>query len=86
MAKQKLKGLSTLNAIKARLPSATPSRSAGKGPGVQLMAVVPAETMAGLRARAGAEQTTVRALILDALHRAGYPVPADELKDRRRTA
>ncbi len=49
-----------------------------------MMFVVPDETRAALRARAGAEETTVRVLILRALKDAGYPVPDVELVDRRR--
>lgn len=56
----------------------------GKGRGKSLMITVPDETRAALRARAGKEETTVRALVLGALKNAGYPVPLDELVDRRK--
>lgn len=85
MAKQKLGSLRTLSQIKAALPSSTP-RSTGKGRGKQVMALFPEETYTALRKRAGDEQTTIRALLLQALHKAGYPVPATELKDRRQQA
>ena len=87
MAKQKLKSLGAASAkvesIKSRYPAAVPTRNKEKGPGAQLMLMVPAETRSALRVRAGEQGTTVRALVLDALKRAGYPVSADEIADRR---
>ena len=72
----------------AKQKSATTALStkggSGKGRGKSLMITVPDQTRAALRARAGKEETTVRALVLRALKEAGYPVPADELVDRRR--
>jgi hypothetical protein len=50
------------------------------------MLMVPPETMDALRARAAAERTTTRALVLEALRKSGFPVPAGELIDRRRKA
>jgi len=83
MSKAKLKGLTSARP-KANLPPATVSRGSGKGRGKSLMITVPDETRAALRARAGTEDTTVRVLVLRALKKAGYPVPDDELVDRRR--
>ena len=97
MSKTKLKSLretaaraGVIDQLKARLPPAVvrpvepvPS-GGGRGGGKSVMIVVPDETRAALRARAGAEETTVRVLILRALKAAGYPVPDGELVDRRR--
>ena len=63
-----------------KAPKAAPT----KGSGASLMVQVPLGTLAALRVKAAIEQTTVRALVLDALYRADYPVPLEELADRRR--
>jgi hypothetical protein len=55
-----------------------------KGEGTALMIMVPTETLKSLRTQAAENGSTVRALVLMALSTAGYPVPADELVDRRR--
>jgi hypothetical protein len=68
----------------AERPASAPVTNGGRGGGKSVMVVVPNETRAALRARAGAEETTVRVLILRALKDAGYPVPDAELVDRRR--
>ena len=83
MSKAKLKVVTTTQ-LKAKLPATTAARRSGKSRGKSLMITVPDETRAALRARAGAEETTVRVLVLQALKTAGYPVPDDELVDRRR--
>jgi|LakMenEpi03Aug12_release.lakeMendotaPanAssembly.Ray.scaffolds.fasta_scaffold53746_5 hypothetical protein len=77
----------SLAAIKRQLPAATPTakpKSKGKGAGAQLMLTVPQSVAVALRVKAGETGSTVRALVLQALSKAGYPVPADELRDRRR--
>jgi hypothetical protein len=79
----------SLAAIKRQLPAATPAakprgRDNGKGAGAQLMLTVPQPVAVALRVKAGETGSTVRALVLQALREAGYPVPADELRDRRR--
>jgi hypothetical protein len=48
------------------------------------MLTVPQPVAVALRVKAGETGSTVRALVLQALREAGYPVPADELRDRRR--
>jgi hypothetical protein len=48
------------------------------------MLTVPQSVAVALRVKAGETGSTVRALVLQALSKAGYPVPADELRDRRR--
>jgi hypothetical protein len=76
-----------LDATKAALSPATGSRTAGtkgKGSGTGLMVQVPTDTLRALRMKAAADGSTVRALVLKALHAAGYPVPQDEVVDRRR--
>jgi hypothetical protein len=87
MSKIKLQGIKRLDAMKAALPPATagkPARNNTKGTGTGLMIQVPTETLKALRTRAAENGTTVRALVLEALRKGGYPVPADELVDRRR--
>jgi hypothetical protein len=82
------KKFSSLAAIKRQLPAATAAAPAkasrGKGEGSQLMITVPAPLMVALRTKAAATGGTVRAIVLGALRDAGYPVPASELRDRRR--
>jgi len=87
MAKTKLQGLkraTALDSLKRSLPPATSTRRNGKGSGSGLMVTVPPETQQALRVRAAQEGTTVRALVLEALRKDGYPVPPAELVDRRR--
>ncbi len=45
---------------------------------------LPAPVVRALKARMAAEDTTMRALILEALASTGYDVAADEIRDRRR--
>jgi hypothetical protein len=45
---------------------------------------LPAGVVRQLRSRMAAEETTLRALVLEALQGAGYAVPAAEIRDRRR--
>jgi len=45
---------------------------------------LPASVIRELKRRMATEDTTMRALVLVALARAGYGVAADELRDRRR--
>jgi hypothetical protein len=84
MAKPKLQGLKRLADMKASLPPATQKPPKSKGEGVGLMITVPAETLRALRTRAAETDSTVRAVVLEALNAKGYPVPAAELVDRRR--
>jgi len=50
----------------------------------KLTVTLPAAVLRALRARTVARETTIRALLLEALAAAGYPVPAAEIRDRRR--
>jgi hypothetical protein len=75
MAKVKRKGRPTKDAASARKSS--------KGNGKGLMLMVPTETLQALKVRAAEKLTTARALVLEALRKDGYPVPANELTDRR---
>ncbi len=59
-------------------------KTTGHGKGAQLMVTVPPETLRALKVKAVERSSTVRALVLRALRRAGYPVPEEELQDRRR--
>jgi hypothetical protein len=45
---------------------------------------LPAPVVQALKVRMAAEDTTMRALILEALAVAGYDVATDEIRDRRR--
>lgn len=45
---------------------------------------LPAPVVRQLRERMAREETTLRALVLEALRKAGYAVPAGEIRDRRR--
>jgi hypothetical protein len=62
----------------------TRTRPIPKGDDTGLMLMVPVDTLKMLRIRAAETGTTVRALVLEALRKAGYSVPVDELVDRRR--
>jgi len=85
VSKTKLKGISPIDRLRSSLPPATVGRrNTGKGAGKGLMITVPEATRTALAVRAAEQGTTIRALVLDALKRAGYPVPADEITDRRR--
>lgn len=50
----------------------------------KLTLVLPVAVVRQLRARMAAEETTIRALVLEALQVAGYAVAVDEIRDRRR--
>jgi hypothetical protein len=87
LARAKAKSQSRKRFVRVKAPppaltSRTPSIRKGTGTGLMLM--VPVETLRLLRMRAAETGTTVRALVLDALRKSGYPVPPDELVDRRR--
>lgn len=45
---------------------------------------LPAAVVRQLRDRVAREETTLRALVLEALRAAGYAVPEAEIRDRRR--
>lgn len=51
----------------------------------KLTVTLPAAVLRALKARTVERETTVRALLLEALAAAGYPVPAAEIRDRRRS-
>ncbi len=50
----------------------------------KLTVTLPASVLRQLRLRTATEATTIRALLLEALARAGYEVPPGEIRDRRR--
>ena len=84
----KLKGLkppaTRWEALQAALPPAVAAQKAPRGRGVPLQVVLPEETLRAVKHAAVDGGTTVRALVLEALRQAGYPVPDAELGDRRR--
>jgi hypothetical protein len=65
--------------------AAPPPVGAGD-PDRKLTLNLPASVVRQLKARLAAEETTLRALVLEALAAAGYTVPAAEIRDRRRRA
>jgi hypothetical protein len=50
----------------------------------KLTVSLPAQVVRQLKQRMVTEETTIRALLLEALQRAGYVVPAAEIRDRRK--
>jgi len=87
LAKTKTKsyGVRQFAGIKANSTAGRPRyRQISKGGGTGLMLMVPVDTLRMLRIKAAETGTTVRALVLEALRKSGYSVPADELVDRRR--
>jgi hypothetical protein len=75
-------------AIRAGLPSAVvpAKKNTSGGPGHGLTVVMPPETLLSIKRQALEEGSTVRAVILKALDKAGHHVPPHELTDRRRKA
>ena len=63
-------------------PAAPPPQ--GGPPDRKLTVLLPADVLRQLRTRVAEDDTTMRALVLDALARAGYRVDAAEIRDRRR--
>ena len=53
---------------------------------VPIQVRVPASLRAALQAAAAAKETSMSALVLAALRRAGYAIPDDKLADKRRRA
>lgn len=64
------------------LSSASPPSSVGADRKITLS--LPTQVVRALKTRMVAEDTTMRALILEALAATGYDVAADEIRDRRR--
>jgi hypothetical protein len=62
---------------------AVPPPSGGP-PDRKLTVLLPVDVLRQLRVRVAQDETTMRALVLDALARAGYRVDAAEIRDRRR--
>ncbi len=52
----------------------------------KLTVSVPQHVLRQLKKRVADDETTIRALILEALRDAGYDVPETQIRDRRRTA
>jgi hypothetical protein len=72
----------------ALLDAATAPADPGcRAPGDRkLTLALPPAVVRQLRERMIAEDTTMRALVLEALKAGGYEVPAGEIRDRRRRA
>lgn len=81
-----LKKTTVMQELKSRLPAAVaaPSSPSARGSGQALQVLMPPDTLKALKLHAVEQDTTVRALVLQALAKAGYPVPQDEVRDRRR--
>lgn len=82
---KKLRTMSDL--MNAAAPTtAEPARAAKAAKSVQqqLVVQVPPETLKALKVAALEGDTTIRAVLLDALAKAGYPVPAGQSVDLRR--
>jgi hypothetical protein len=65
----------------------SPPRTAGARPADgdrKLTLSLPSGVVRQLKGRMAREETTLRALVLEALRAAGYVVPAVEIRDRRR--
>ena len=77
------KEISSLRRLNQSFPPATAARPHSRGDGKPLQIVVPAECLKALKRKAVEEETSVRALVLKALAKDGYPVDA-EFIDRRR--
>jgi len=58
--------------------------AAGDEPDRKVTITLPAPVVRELKRRMAAEDTTMRALVLEALAESGYSIAADELRDRRR--
>ena len=63
------------------MPTPSPALADGDR---KLTLILPAAVVRQLRERLAREDTTLRALVLEALAVAGYAVPAAEIRDRRR--
>ena len=68
------------------MPAESPALCAAAAlePDRKLTLILPASVVHQLRLRLAREETTLRALVLEALAGAGYRVPAGEIRDRRR--
>jgi hypothetical protein len=75
-----------LEELKAGLPAAvaTSGQSATRGSGQPVQVIMPADTLRAIKQAALDQDITVRAVILKALEKDGFPVPADDLRDRRK--
>lgn len=70
--------------LRDRAPPAVVGEAHSRGEGRPFSIVMPPETMKELQQAHVDRDTSVRALILEALKKAGYTVPAGELVRRRR--
>jgi hypothetical protein len=64
--------------------SLVPDDASPEHPDRKITLTLPTPVVRELKRRMAAEETTMRALVLQALAESGYAVAADELRDRRR--
>ena len=79
-----LKKPAALETLKGQFPPATADKPKAKSDQKGLMIQMPAETLTAIKVKAATEDSTVRAVVLEALAAAGHPVPEGELTDRRK--
>lgn len=70
--------------LRDRAPPAVVGEAHSRGEGRPFQVVMPPETLRELKQAALDQDSSVRAVILEALKKAGFTVPAAELVDRRR--
>ena len=70
--------------LRGRAPPAVAGEAHSRGEGRPFQVVMPPETLRELKQAALDQDSSVRAVILEALKKAGFTVPAVELVDRRR--
>jgi len=72
-----------VRALRDRAPPAVAGAAHSRGEGRPFQVVMPAETLKELKQAALDQDTSARMLILEALKKAGFSVPAAELVRRR---
>lgn len=70
--------------LRESAPHAVVAGSHSRGQGRPTQVVFPQKTFDELRDEAHKARTSIRAVILQALKKAGYTVPTEELADRRK--
>ena len=73
----------TRSTADSMVPNRAPKK-AGKVTQQQLVVQLPDSTIKALKVAALERDSTVRAMLLEALHKAGYPVPEGQAVDRRK--
>lgn len=78
-----MKKLRSLNSLMAAAPATQPKT--GKVTQQQLVVQLPAVTIKALKVAALERDLTVRAVLLEAVQKAGYPVPSGQAVDLRKS-